>query len=58
MANELKIPLVPAIGTVYAQLKRETDGQIWKGGTGFEAIAAADWLDYVIAATEQDTTGY
>lgn len=56
MSNEFN-PRFLSGKTLYAQLRRATDGQIWTGST-WELPTAADWASYALAMTEASTTGY
>lgn len=60
MASELKSPKYSTGATVYAVVRRASDGKVWNtaGTPAFENISNANWTDYDIAGVEQSTTGY
>lgn len=43
--------------TVYAFIRKSTDGTIWNGTT-FESYSAANWGNYDVAMTEQTSSGF
>lgn len=58
MANELQLKYPTSGLTLYTQLLSAV-GQIWNTATpGFEAITAANWTNYKLAAAEATGTGY
>lgn len=60
MSNELKsIQYLPATGgTVYARIRRNSDGKAWNVGlAAFETLDGSHWSSYVIACAEQGGSG-
>ena len=52
MAGEIQIQWTTTGDTLYAEVRRATDGKIWNGAT-FEAYATANLATYIITMTEQ-----
>ena len=52
MAKEIQIQWTTTGDTLYAEVRRATDGQIWNGAA-FEVYATANLATYDIAMTEQ-----